>query len=105
MDSKSQFYKLRKRLAKAIAVEVALGYGHKSYEGTWEISYGFPDYFDDPLAESDPIDVTIQLHCYLVGPGRHYKWSGSNFDEAFQKCKADVEKWLAGWEGSVEGLT
>lgn len=102
MDSKEQFYELRKRLAKAIAVEIALGYGHKSYEGTWEISYGFPDYFDDPTADAPPEAVKIQLHCYVVGPGRHYQWYGKDFDEAFEKCKADVEKWLAGWEDEMD---
>lgn len=98
MDSRDQFDELRQRLMKAIAVEVTLGYGHKSYEGSWEITETYPSYFEDPAGNAPPETVMIQLHCYVIGPHRHYQWLGKNFDEAFEKCKADVEKWLVGWE-------
>lgn len=63
---------------------------HKSYEGEFEVSYLFPSIFD---AES-PINVCIQLDCYVLGPYRHYKWDGENMHETVKKCKDDLEQWI-----------
>ena len=99
------FGKLRKRLNDCIWWIKEQGEPGKSYEGAWEITFGIPDAIDDPEAVKGPDYCKITLHCYLVGPGRHYDWKGKTPNEALKKCKADVEKWIKaeydGW--SEEG--
>lgn len=63
--------------------------GHcKSYEGAMQI--GFPDYFsaDDDGAWS------VSLDCYVIGPSRHYTWTGKNFTEALDKAEKEIRGWF-----------
>lgn len=89
-----RFNRLRKRVADAIAKYLEDDYGHKSYEGTWEMLISFPNYFDDETATAKPDFYRITLHCYVIGPARHYDWDGKNWDECLAKCEKDVCSWL-----------
>lgn len=68
--------------------------GHsKSYEGAFEIC--LPNYFEeqpDTIPYTDPCVIT--LHCYLLGPHRHYEWKGRTFADALDKCEFEVRGWL-----------
>lgn len=63
---------------------------HKSYDGTWELRVAYPNYFEDETANAEPDYYSIQLHCYAIGPSRHYEWTGRTFEEALRKCEFDV---------------
>lgn len=89
------FTKLRKKLNNCINYLRDRGEPGKSYEGLWEITIGTPDATEDPNAELPPDWCKIVLHCYLVGPSRHYQWTGKSVEETFKRCKKDVEKWIA----------
>ena len=89
------FNQLRKRFAKAVWREIRKGDGCKSYEGTWELLIGYPDAFEDETGEAEPNFYRIQLHCYVLGPNRHYEWSGDTWEQALERCLTDVEGWLA----------
>lgn len=66
----------------------------KSYEGTWELLVSYPNYFEDETATAKPDYYQVTLHCYVLGPGRHYEWSGKTWAEVFRKCNADIDKWI-----------
>lgn len=91
-----RFCNLRKRVAKAIHEELIEAPCHKSYEGTWEITVGYPDYFDDDTATAGPDFYRIVLHCYVLGPGRHYNWDGRTFEQALDACEKAVNSWIEG---------
>lgn len=89
-----RFHKLRKKTFDGIAkaIEANGGYG-KSYEGAFEIMQEYPDFYVDPDATSAPI-VRIRLHCYILGPARHYEWAGRTFVEALNKAEHDIDGWI-----------
>ena len=74
--------------------------GHcKSYEGA--LSVHLPNYFEDAATQHDygwyrEAAWNIELHCYLVGPNRHYTWAGTTFDEALTKAETDIRAWIKG---------
>ena len=74
----AEFSALRKRLAEALAALLKEGPHHQSYEGTWDLTFGF----------------LIKLHCYLMGPSRHYEWGGTSWEGALLRCRRDVEMWI-----------
>ena len=69
--------------------------GHcKTYEGTFEVV--FPNYFEERDGYVSP--WVVVLRCYLIGPHRHYRWSGKTFGEALSKADRDIRAWMAGDE-------
>jgi hypothetical protein len=92
------FHRLREKTFAGIrkALEANDGYG-KSYEGAFEITQEYPNFYDDPDATNAPI-VHIKLHCYILGPARHYEWTGKTFAEALGKADADITAWTEGLE-------
>lgn len=91
---KGEFQKLRKKLFAHLQTIIDSGEPGKSYEGIFEILCSYPDAWEDPDANGKPDYYEIRLHCYLIGPSRHYDWAGKTLEEAFQKCKNDVELWI-----------
>lgn len=87
---------LRKQLNAAIRHQQAQGEPGKYYEGTFELYIRWPECDADPNAEQEPEQYTLMMHSYLVGPGRHYEWKGKTLEEAMEKCKKDVQAWIAG---------
>jgi len=96
MDKKNKnlFDLIRKKVAAYIKKEVDKGTCHKSYEGTWEVLASFPDYFEDETATAPPNFYRITLHCYLLGPDRHYNWDGNTLEEALRKCECSIDNWI-----------
>lgn len=94
LDAVNRFNALRRKTADAIKYELSLDGHCKSYEGTWEIGLSFPDYFQDETGTADADFVEITLHCYVLGPHRHYKWQGSTFLDALRKAEAEVDSWI-----------
>lgn len=87
-----EFLELRKwffeQLDKILKSDV--GFHHKSYEGTFRISFDFPCIFEE---EKEP-EVTIDLDCYVIGPNRHYTWYGETLSDSIALCRRDLEKWV-----------
>lgn len=96
---KDRFARLRKMVAQEIDRQLAIDSYCKSYEGTWELTICFPNYFEDETATANPDFYQIGLHCYVIGPGRHYDWSGKSWDECLTKAELNIEKWCALEEG------
>lgn len=88
-----RFSRLRKKVALAIAKYLEDDCGHKSYEGTWELLVSYPSYFEDETATAKPDYYKITLHCYVIGPSRHYDWSGKSWDECLNRCELDIDDW------------
>lgn len=101
-EQEARFGKLRKAVAEGIKKELAIDCGCKSYEGTWELLVEFYDYFEDEDATAPPRYVEIRLHCYVLGPSRHYHWSGRNWNEAIRECERDVLAWCRNLEDRNE---
>lgn len=93
-DAMIRFDRLRMKTAAAIAYALSIDDCHKSYEGTWEVLTSFPDYFQDETGTADADFVEITLHCYVLGPHRHYKWQGPTFLDAVKKAETEVESWI-----------
>ena len=88
----SRFNALRKMVDEAIEHAWAQGEPGKSYEGAWEVTCEFPS-TDEGGAEKDATYWMIVLHCYLIGPNRHYSWKGKTLEQALDECSRDVEMW------------
>lgn len=88
------FSAVRKQVADYITEYLKDDCGHKSYEGTWELLVSFPSYFDDDTATASPDFYRVTLHCYVLGPHRHYNWDGKSFMEALNKCKHNIGQWI-----------
>lgn len=93
-----RFAALREKTNHAIKMALSVDSHCKSYEGSWELNLCFPDYFQDEDGKAPPDFVEIMLHCYVLGPSRHYRWLGHSFEEALVKAEAEVNSWIA-YEG------
>lgn len=90
----TKFQKLREMVDKAVEHAWEQGEPGKSYEGAWEVNFCYPS-TDCGGATKDADYCQIVLHCYLLGPSRHYSWRGNTFAEAVDKCEKDVLMWCA----------
>lgn len=90
-----RFLTMRHRVMNAIRIELEKDNSCKSYEGTFEILVSYPDYFERTYEnkQDEPNIYIIRLHCYVLGPGRHYEWIGATFKEALDKCEEDIKEW------------
>lgn len=91
-----RFLALRLRVMQAIRRELERENSCKSYEGTFEILVGYPDYFDREYDNKpdQPDFYLIRLHCYVLGPGRHYEWKGRTLKNALDKAEKDINQWI-----------
>ena len=89
----NRFAELRVKVARMIRDELAIDCCCKSYEGTWEVSAEYPNYFEDETASQQPKWYCITLHCYVLGPSRHYSWTGHTFSEALEKAEQAISEW------------
>lgn len=97
-DAMERFDRLRQRTMQAIAYELSLDGRCKSYEGTFEVTMSFPEYFQDETGTKPPDFVSITLHCYVLGPSRHYTWKGPTFLDALRKAEAEIDSWIEAQE-------
>ena len=98
MTDKERFDSLRQKVAGMIRKELELGDCHKSYEGTWEVAVEYPDYFEDDTGTAPPRWYCLKLHCYVLGPARHYDWTGKTFGEALDKAEREIAQWEHNYE-------
>ena len=97
-EYQERFNALRKRLFDAIAIELKADDGYcKSYEGSLEWIIEYPNYFEDCLAIREPL-YTLKLHCYVVGPARHYDFPGKTIKVVLDK----FEMWLNAYTAEPE---
>lgn len=89
----TRFNALRSKVFKAIAAQLINDSHCKSYEGTFEVVMGWPNYFEDEQMTAQPW-VHIILHCYVLGPARHYEWKGRTFAEALDKAEKEITGWI-----------
>lgn len=80
---KERFAALRVKVAEMI---------RKEYEGTWEITTEYPNYYEDETGTQPPKWCCITLHCYVLGPARHYDWDGKTFSEALAKAEREIDE-------------
>lgn len=95
IDGYKEFLQLRRSVMKILEKE--MDDCHKSYEGTFEILFSYPNYFDEQNVGEQidtPDYVKIILHCYVLGPHRHYEWTGKTIYEAVNKAKKDIKDWI-----------
>lgn len=79
-------------IKKALTIDCSC----KSYEGFMELVIEFPDYFEmDRSKEDAPNQYVIRLHCYVLGPARHYEWRGRTLDEALDAAEKEISMWIA----------
>jgi len=88
-----RFDELRKKILSFIDKKYKAGEGIKMYEGRMNVSFEFPIYTDDPQGTANP-EVNIHLDCYVIGPARHYDWSGETFEIALNKAEKDIKEWI-----------
>ena len=93
-ESLEKFNQIRKLVADYIREYLKDDCGHKSYEGTWEFLESYPSYFEDETATAAPNFYQITLHCYVLGPGRHYERKGNSLEKVLADCERDIQRWI-----------
>lgn len=93
-DEAALFSYLRKLVWDYIEEYLKDDCGHKSYEGTWELTVSYPDYFHAESYLDHPEVYVVQLHCYVLGPRRHYQWDGSSWMETLEQAEQDIKQWI-----------
>lgn len=89
-----RFHRLRQKVMQEIAEQLEYDPACKSYEGAFEWTVCYPSYFDDATGAAKPAAYILTLHCYVLGPGRHYNWCGKTMDEALDKAEKDIAQWI-----------
>lgn len=92
--SYKRFLVLRRKVMAGIKKALAIECPCKSYEGFMELVIEFPDYFELENSEDAPNWYVIRLHCYVLGPARHYEWRGRTLDEALDKAEEEINQWI-----------
>lgn len=90
----ARFDELREMVDKAVEHAWECGKPGKIYGGMWELHVEYPA-TDEGGTKRPPFFWEIMLHCYLIGPGSHYSWTGKTFKDALDKCYEDVVAWCA----------
>ena len=93
-----RFRKLRGKLFSMIKKQLEEDPCCKSYEGALEVTCEYPNYFEDEKAEGLPCFYCITLHCYVIGPARHYDFAGNSMSEALDKFESALNEWEKGDE-------
>lgn len=94
MNDYERFYALRRRVFEAIDRIRAEGESGKIYEGLFEICIDFEECYGVGNMKNEPMAIEIKLHCYLLGPYRHYSWRGKTFAEALDHAEAQIDVWI-----------
>ena len=95
-EAYKRFLALRRKVMVGIKKALAIDSTCKSYEGFMELVFEFPDYFEMGESEEDaPNWYVIRLHCYVLGPARHYEWRGRTLDEALDAAEKEISMWIA----------
>ena len=94
MTAKERFFELRKKVMKAIERELDSDPHCKSYEGAFEWTVCYPNYFEDDAGDMGATHFVLTLHCYVLGPARHYDWHGKTMEEVLDKAEKDIFKWI-----------
>ena len=81
-----RFTSLRQRVLDEIERQRKKGELGKMADGDMELIYrikndGFVQWF-------------MTLHCYLIGPGRHYSWRGENLSAVLSAAEEDIDEWI-----------
>ena len=84
---RKRFLDLRKRVLDVVDQLRGAGEPGKSYDGDMSVEY-FIGYDGEEKYK-------VELHCYLIGPSRHYSWSGKTLNAALNKAEKDINKWIA----------
>lgn len=95
IDGYDEFLKLRRYFFEELK-NVDMSYC-KQYEGTFDLLLSYANYFEEDSGDNpidNPIFATIELYCYVLGPDRHYKWSGKTIHDAVDLCKKDITRWI-----------
>ena len=87
---RNRFFDLRGRLFGLIQRQLERDNCCKSYEGAIEISFEYDDYFSSKDYRDEPYIIEMTLHCYCVGPNRHYTFKGKKMDNVLDQ----FEKWI-----------
>ncbi len=74
----------RERLFAEIRKALDRSSHHKSYEGALEVL--MPGFFGGD-------EWTLELHCYVLGPWRHYEWHGPTLGQCVAEANADLDSW------------
>ena len=93
-----RFYALRKKVMQAIEEQLSIDGHCKSYEGAFEWTMCYPNYFEDENGVANATHFVLTLHCYVLGPARHYDWHGKTMAEALDKAEKEISSWLGGAE-------
>lgn len=88
-----KFEQLRQKVFQGIKDALFLDNYCKSYEGLMSIEIEYPDYFEETEGLLSKA-YTLNLHCYVLGPGRHYTWRACSMDEVIKKAEHDIDEWL-----------
>jgi hypothetical protein len=91
---KVRFDELRKLVMTALDDMFEDDYCGKSYEGAFNWITCYPNYYEDPKGKLAPNRYILELHCYLLGPARHYSWEGKTRSEALEKAEKEIKSWL-----------
>lgn len=91
-DDRQNFAAMREFVYRYIAKSLEEDGHCKSYEGAWEFAALWPSYFE----KEKPTEYCLTLHCYLLGPNRHYDWIAATPGECIANAWKDVRKWSAG---------
>lgn len=92
----ARFLALRRKIMAGIKKALEIDCSCKSYEGFMELVIEFPDYFELDNSEDDaPNRYVVRLHCYVLGPARHYEWRGRTLDEALDAAEKEISMWIA----------
>lgn len=87
-----EFLRIRKEIFEYIEEELKEDGHCKHYEGAMEMRIYFPNYFE----KSDVPKYCIDLHCYLIGTKRHYRYSGLTIRECLDNLARDLILWQNG---------
>lgn len=93
-NDKTRFEFLRNMVMNAIGKQLEEDGCCKSYEGAFEWIACYPNYFENPDPKAEPNYYALELHCYVLGPGRHYRWSGKTKTEVLDKAEREISSWL-----------
>lgn len=94
MSDWERLTELRKKINYAIGLHLAQDAHCKSYEGAMQITYSFPNYFEDPTGKKPHFMVTLALDCYVLGPNRHYTWTSSTLNKVLDVAELTINEWL-----------
>lgn len=99
MNERADLMRYHSRLLEGVRRAIEYDNYYKSAEGAVKIT--LPSIFEAKPGPGQSPDVTMEVYCYVLGPARHYTYTGATIEQCVLEASDDLDRWLEELEADI----